>query len=226
MNQPGPDIAKSALIVVDMQNDFIHPDGAFAVLAKAHPERRIDMPFLSSTIPTTKRLIEAFRNAGRPVIYLAHVVKADYSDAAFPYWRGSTMKKTSFLVEGSWGAQVVDELAPRREEHLVVKKGFGGFSNTPMDTILRNYGATTCVVCGVTTCVCVSTTVRGGVEYNYRMIVVRDAVAEVNREQHESELKTLQRVFGEVNTTDEVVAMLKSVKPPVEPRAASASVLG
>jgi ureidoacrylate peracid hydrolase len=222
----GPDIHTSALIVVDMQNDFLHADGAFGVMAKAHPERRIDMPFLASTVPNVKRLIEAFRKAGRPVVYLAHVLKADYSDAAFPYWRGTTMKKTSFLVEGSWGAQVLDELAPRPDENLVIKKGFGGFSNTPLDTVLRNYGVTTCVVCGVTTCVCVSTTVRGGVEYNYRMIVVRDAVAEVSREQHESELKTIQRVFGEVHTTEEVAKLLAEVRATAGATAATATVLG
>jgi nicotinamidase-related amidase len=62
---------------------------------------------------------------------------------------------------------------------LIDKKGFGGFSNTPLDTILRNLGVTMCAVSGVITCVCVSTTVRGGLECNYRMILVSDAVAEI-----------------------------------------------
>jgi nicotinamidase-related amidase len=225
MPQAGPDIAKSALIVVDMQNDFLHPDGAFGQMAKAHPERQIDMPFLASTIPAVARLIAAFRRAGRPVVYLAHVLKADYSDAAFPYWRGTSMKKTSFLVEDSWGAKVIDELAPREDEHLVVKKGFGGFANTPLDTILRNYGVTTCVVSGVTTCVCVSTTVRGGLEYNYRMIIVPDAVAEVSRETHDAELKTMARVFGELKATAEVEALLAPLRSS-ESAPRTASVLG
>ena len=82
-------------------------------------------------------------------------------------------------VEGTWGADIVDELKPHEGEHLIAKKGFGGFSNTPLDTTLRNMGVTTCVVTGVTTCVCVSNTVRGGVEHNYRTILVSDATAEV-----------------------------------------------
>ena len=85
-------------------------------------------------------------------------------------------------VEGTWGAQIIDELKPQDGEHLVVKKGFGGFANTPLDTILRNMGVNTCVVSGVTTCVCVSNTVRGGVEQNYRMIIAAEGVAEVNRQ--------------------------------------------
>jgi ureidoacrylate peracid hydrolase len=207
----GPQIDRSALVIVDMQNDFVHPEGGFARLAREHPEAKIDMPFLIGTIPYVKRLAESFRKAGRPVVYVAHVLKSDYSDAAFPYWRatkGSTSGNRTFIVEGSWGAQIVDELKPEAGEHLVVKKGFGGFSNTPLDTILRNMGVNTCVVAGVTTCVCVSTTIRGGVEYNYRMIIVRDAVAEVHRDTHEAELKTMARIFADVKSTGEVIDML------------------
>ena len=207
----GPDISRSALVIVDMQNDFVHPDGHLARRARENPERGVDMPFLMGTIPNVKRLADAFQAMGRPVIYIAHVVKPDYSDAQFPYWRIGVPDITcnrTFIVEGSWGAQIIDDLKPRDGEHLIVKKGFGGFSNTPLDTILRTMGVTTCVVSGVTTCVCVSTTVRGGVEYNYRMILVGDAVAETNREAHEAELKTMARVFSDVKTTDEVVAML------------------
>jgi len=106
--------------------------------------------------------------------------------------------------------QIIDALQPRAGEHMVIKKGFGGFTNTPLDTILRTMGVTTCVVVGVTTCVCVSTTIRGGVEHNYRMILVKDAVAEINRETHEAEIQTMARLFADVRTTDEVIAMLVS----------------
>jgi ureidoacrylate peracid hydrolase len=206
----GPVIHKSALIIVDMQNDFVHPEGSFGTHAREAPEAGIDMPFLMGTIPQVTRLADAFRKVGRPVVYVAQVLKPDYSDAQFPYWHfGLTPgSNRAGCVEGTWGAQIIDELKPREGEHLVVKKGFGGFSNTPLDTILRNLGVTTCVVSGVTTCVCVSTTVRGGVEHNYRMILVADAVAEVSHDTHDAELKTMARVFADVKTTDEVVALL------------------
>ena len=93
-----------------------------------------------------------------------------------------------------------------------MKKGFGGFANTALDTTLRNMGVTTCVVVGVTTCVCVSNTVRGGVEHNYRMILVSDSVAEISRDSHEGELKTMNRIFADVRTTDEVKALLGTIK--------------
>jgi ureidoacrylate peracid hydrolase len=210
-----PDINKSALIIIDMQNDFLHREGNFSHIAREHPEFEIDTPFLIGTIPNVRRLVEAFRATGRPVVYLAHVLKPDYSDAAFPYWRvgvepGSGNR--THCVEGTWGAQIIDDLKPQEGDHLIVKKGFGGFSNTPLDTALRNMGVTTCVVSGVTTCVCVSTTIRGGVEYNYRMIVVGDAVAEVDRATHEAELKTMARIFADVKTTDDVIGMLDSIR--------------
>lgn len=122
----GPDITKAALVIVDMQNDFVHPDGGFAHRARENPEAAIDMPFLMGTIPQVKRLADAFRAAGRPVVYIAHVLKPDYSDAAFPYWRatrGSLAANRTFIVEGTWGAAIIDELKPHAGEHLVVKKG-------------------------------------------------------------------------------------------------------
>lgn len=215
MMMTGPDIENSAFIIVDMQNDFVHCEGGLAYRARENPEGNFDLPFVIGTIPPVKHLANAFRMAGRPVVYLAHVVKLDYSDAQFPYWRLTPPGgNRTFIVEGSWGAQIVDDLKPLNGEHLVVKKGFGGFSNTPLDTVLRAMGVTTCVVAGVMTGVCVSSTVRGGVEHNYRMIVVKDAVADVDREAHEVELRILRRVFADVRTVDEVVAMLASVTPP------------
>ena len=207
----GLDITRSALIIVDMQNDFLHPDGSFAHIAQQHPEAMIDLPFLVGTVPIVRRLADAFRAAGRPVVYVAHVLKPDYSDAAFPYWRLGLDPGTgnrTHCVEGTWGAEIIDELMPREGEHIVAKKGFGGFANTPLDTILRNLGVTTCVVTGVTTCVCVSNTVRGGVEHNYRMILVSDAVAEVSRDTHDSELKTMSRVFADVKVSDDILDLL------------------
>jgi hypothetical protein len=95
--------------------------------------------------------------------------------------RGSLSHNRTFIAEGTWGAQIIDDLKPQEGEHLVVKKGFGGFSNTPLDTILRNMAVNTCVVTGVTTCVCVSTTIRGG-------------GAEVHRDTHEADERVAAKV--------------------------------
>ena len=83
----GPDIERSALLIVDMQNDFLHRTETSVTSLGSIPNSKIDMPFLVGTTPNVRRLADAFRAAERPVVYLAHVLKPDYSNAAFPYWR-------------------------------------------------------------------------------------------------------------------------------------------
>jgi nicotinamidase-related amidase len=206
----GPEISKSALIIVDMQNDFVHADGGFARCAREYPERNWDIPFVMGTIPNVKRLLDAFRDADRPVIHVITTHRPDYADAEWPHWNsGLTGGDRTFLFEGSWGAQIVDELKPLEDERIVIKKGYGGFSNTPLDTMLRYSGVSTCVVAGVTTTVCVSTTLRGGVGHNYRMILVDDATAETNRALHEAEVKILGLTFADVMGTNAVTGLLK-----------------
>lgn len=211
------DIGTSALIVVDVQNDFVSEGGYFDRLAKMHPETGVDRGFLASTIPNIRRLVEAFRMLGRPVVYITHVLEPDYADACFPYWRmppDTDPLEAQFIVVGTWGARIVDELKPAPGEKVVVKKGFNGFHRTPLEAILRNLGVTTCVMTGVTTCVCVSSTTRGGVERNFRMMFVSDSTAEIHREWHQAELATMEYVYADVVTTDQVLEMLKALLSP------------
>jgi nicotinamidase-related amidase len=214
----GPDIGTSALIVVDMQNDFVSEDGYFDRVSKKHPASAVDREFLASVIPGIRRLVEGFRAAGRPVVYIKHLLESDYADACFPYWRlprDLDPVDAGFIVEGTWGSEIVDELKPAPGEKVVVKKGFNGFHRTPLESILRNLGVTTCVMTGVTTCVCVSSTTRGGVERNFRMLFVSDGTAEVHRAWHEAELATMDWVYADVVTSAQVLEMLRSPgRPP------------
>jgi len=78
----GPEIHKSALLIVDMQNDFVHTEGGFAQMAREAPEAGIDMQFLMNTIPRIQRLADAFRAAARPVVYIAPLlskINSEYS---------------------------------------------------------------------------------------------------------------------------------------------------
>ena len=121
----GADIARSALIIVDMQNDFLHRDGSFAQTAREHPEARIDLPFLAGTVPYVRRLADAFRAARRPVVYIDTCSSPTISDAAFPFWRLGIEPKSwnrTHCVEGTWGAEIVDELKPHKANTLFQKK--------------------------------------------------------------------------------------------------------
>jgi ureidoacrylate peracid hydrolase len=199
---------KQALLIVDMENDVIKEGGYNHSLVK-DGIIPIDFEFYASPIPNVKRLAEAFRAAGKPVIYITLELRPDYSDACFPYWRMHEPIERHFHVEGTWGAQIVDELTPEEGDYKVIKKGFGGFHNTELETILHNLDIDTCVVTGVGTPVCVGSTVREGVSRNFRMVVVSDGTASFTRPSHEGELKTIMHPIADVKTTDEVIETLE-----------------
>ena len=201
------DILNSALIVVDMQNDFLHKDGYFGKAAKNGAP--YDMVFFASPATNIKRLAAAFRGAHRPVFFITMVLKPDYSDACFPYWRFPGAIGNKFLVEGTWGAEIIAELTPEEGDHVVVKTGYGGFYNTPLASMLRNLKVGTCVITGVGTPVCVSTTCREGVSRNFLVVVVSDATASTDSKSHEAELLHLAHPFADVMTTNEVIGMLE-----------------
>jgi len=210
----GPDIAQSALIVVDMQNDFVGEGGYFDRVAKKYPELAVDREFLASTIPNIQRLIAGFRTAGRPVVYVQSVLEPDFSDAHFPYWflpDDPGPIESRFIVKGTWGSEIISELKPEPGETVVIKKGFNGFHQTPLESVLRQRGVTTCVMTGVTTCVCVSSTTRAGVERDFKMVFTSDGTAEVHREWHEAELSAMNWAIADVKTSDEVLELVKSI---------------
>lgn len=198
---------KSALLIVDMQNDAIRKDGYHG--KNAEKGAPVDLDFLASPIPNIKRLAAAFRAADKPVIYVLMSLRPDYSDACFPYWRFDRPVERGFHVEGTWGNQIIDELTPEKSDYMVVKKGYGGFHNTELEPLLRNLGVDTCVMTGVGTPICVGITVREGVSRNFRMVVVSDGTAALRRESHEAELRLLPHPLADVKTTDEVLEMLK-----------------
>lgn len=206
------DIDRSALLIVDMQNDYLHPDGGFARAAREHPERGWDMDFLRSPLPNIARLATAFRAAGRPVIFIVMAHDPAYADAQWPHRRlGLTGDGRDFLVAGSWGAEIVAELAPQPGDILVRKRAYNGFSSSTLDTVLRHYDVRACAVTGVTTAVCVSSTIRGGVDHSYDMLLVRDAVAETSRAWHEAESGILSLAFAAAApSTDDLLAVLEN----------------
>ena len=136
------------MIIIDMQNDFLHPDGGFGRRAQRQPKYQAGMSLLAQTVPMVKRLLDGFRRAGRPVVHVIMAHQPDYADAQWPHWRhGLTAEGREFLIEGSWGARIIDELTPQRGEYVVVKKGYGGFANPALNTILRSRDVTNLCRC-------------------------------------------------------------------------------
>lgn len=205
------DMDRAALIIVDMQNDFLHNQGFVRKSSRAIGVPSSALDLLHKPIPNIKRLAEGFRQRGLNVIYIYTAWEKDYSDVALPLKKlGPKAKEVGALVKGSWGAQIIDELTPHESDHQVMKKAYGAFFQTPLDRMLRNMEIKTLVMTGVATNFCVETTLREAVAYGYEIILANDGAATFDPEGHQATLKVVSTGFGEVMTTDEILDSLSS----------------
>ncbi len=184
------DPERTALIIVDMLNDFVDSRGTLVV------------PAAEGLIPVQRKLLDAARESGMVVLYLADHHRPD--DPEFKMW-------PPHAVEGTWGAQVVPELAPRDNGRVIPKRRYSGFFGTDLDLTLREAGATTIVLVGVLTDICVMYTSADASARAYRVIVVRDATASTSEEAHQFALKHVESVHGAtVVSSDELLTALST----------------
>ena len=170
------DPAHTALIVIDMQRDFIEPGGFGAALGN-------DVSLLKKIVPTVARLIEAFRAAKLPIIHTRECHKPDLSDCppakltrGKPSLRiGDPGSMGRILIAGEPGADIVPELAAKPGEMVLDKPGKGAFYATPLGDMLKARGITHLVFAGVTTEVCVQTTMREANDRGYECLLAEDA---------------------------------------------------
>jgi biuret amidohydrolase len=166
----------TALIVIDMQRDFAEPGGFGASLGN-------DVSRVVAIVPTVKRLIEGFRAAGLPVIHTMECHRPDLSDLppakrdrGNPSIRiGDTGPMGRVLIAGEPGTAILDELAPLPGEIVIEKPGKGAFYATSLSNDLKWIGARQLVFAGVTTEVCVQTTMREANDRGYECLVAEDA---------------------------------------------------
>jgi len=165
-----------ALIVIDMQRDFAEPGGFGASLGN-------DVSRITKIIPDVKRLIEGFRSAGLPVIHTMECHKADLSDLPpAKRNRGNPSLKIGdegpmgrVLIVGEPGTAILSELAPIDGEIVIEKPGKGAFYATPLGEILKARGLEQLVFAGVTTEVCVQTTMREANDRGYECLLAEEA---------------------------------------------------
>ena len=213
---------RAALIVVDMQNAYLHPKGSFARLwPEAASEnagsidvlndpvaagKQFDLTLLRHAIPGCARLIGAARKAGVPVIYLTYVYRADYRDGGVLIQHiNPAFKDVGYVAEGTWDAEVVDELKPEPGDIVVEKSRYSGFYGSRLEPVLRSLGAQTLVMCGVGTHHCVECTARDAHMRDYRVFITRDATGEANQTWKEASLAAFEQGFGWVVDVADVV---------------------
>ncbi|MSO64656.1 MAG: cysteine hydrolase [Alphaproteobacteria bacterium] len=190
----------TALIVVDMQNGFLSPKGSIAKLGR-------DWSRLAAAIPGVQRLLAGARQARLPIFHTQFVYEADYRDSG-PRVREQNpgLIEVGLCAAGSWDAEIAPECAPRPGEVVIIKNRPSSFYSTRLEGYLRSQKIRSVVVCGVTTNICVETTVRDAAQRDYRTFVVRDAVGEVEEDRHTVALKSMEYLFARVMTVDEVLA--------------------
>lgn len=205
-------LSSPALIVVDMQNDFVRVGAPLEV-----PEAR-------ATIAQHRRLIEAFRARDLPVVFLRWVSIADdpyldllphfgwvrHLDEETAACRPGRMRHYEELDRAADAAAVIDELSPLPAEVQIDKRGYGGFLGTDLHATLQGLGRRSLVVTGVVAEICVEDTVRQAFQFHYRTTVVSDAVASRRPDRQAAMLEIVAAGYGWVATTDEIIGSLAS----------------
>jgi nicotinamidase-related amidase len=204
--------SQCALVIIDMQRDFLEPGGFGEMLGN-------DVAQLRRAIEPNQRLLAAWRAAGLLAIHTREGHRPDLADLS-PAKKvrgggattiGDAGPMGRILVRGEPGHDIIPELYPAPGEPVIDKPGKGAFFATDLHTILQNRGITQLVVTGVTTEVCVNTTVREANDRGYDCLVVADCCASYFPEFHEVGLRMIKAqggIFGWVADADDVIAAL------------------
>jgi nicotinamidase-related amidase len=210
------DPAHTALLIIDMQRDFLEPAGFGEMLGN-------DVSQLRRTIEPNKRLLTAWRVAGLPVIHTREGHRPDLSDLP-PAKKIRGGGKTTIgdpgpmgriLVRGEEGHDIIPELYPLPSEPVIDKPGKGAFFATDLHAILQHRGIQKLIVTGVTTEVCVNTTVREANDRGYDCLVPEDCVGSYFPEFQEAGLKMIKAqggIFGWVSDSSKILAVLPNGK--------------
>ena len=214
--EPSPvtiDPAETALIIIDMQKDFLYPDGYGAFLGN-------DVTLLQRTIAPIQALLAAARGRGMLVIHTREGHLPDLSDCPptkLNRWPpgnriGDMGPMGRILVRGEAGHAIVDELAPAPGELVIDKPGKNAFYATDLEEVLRTRDIRNLLVTGVTTDVCCSATVIAANDRGYNAIVLRDCVASYSPERHAAVLDVIKAqggIFGWVTDSTAVLAAMQ-----------------
>jgi len=206
------DLDRTALVIIDMQRDFLEPGGFGETLGN-------DVSLLQRAVAPCKAVLDAARAAGMLVIHTREGHRPDLSDAPpAKVERGSPSLRIGapgpmgrILIRGEPGHDIIPELYPIEGEPVIDKPGKGAFCETDLGLTLRNCGIDNLVVCGVTTEVCVNTTVREANDRGYRCIVLGDCCASYFPEFHEMGLKMIKAqggIFGWVSDSKKMLSAL------------------
>jgi ureidoacrylate peracid hydrolase len=217
------DPARTAVIVVDMENDFAAKGGLF-------DRAGVDISGAQKAIAPTAKVLAAARQAGIKIIYLKMAYRADLSDLGAPdsvnrtrhlkrgigqTIRAPDGRESRILIRDTWDTDIVPELKPQPSDILIYKTRFSGFYQTDLDATLKKLGIKYLIVTGVTTSICVESTVRDAMFRDYLCVLLSDCMSEpighdLPRTNHEASLLNAEMWFGWVSDSERVIKALSA----------------
>ena len=215
------DTARTAVIVVDMQNDFCSTGGMF-------DRAGVDLSMVQKAVAPIRKVLQAARQSGISIVYLKMAFRPDLSDLGasdspnrvrhLQFGAGQPSDSPDgrpgrFLVRDTWNTEVIADLQPEPGDISLYKTRFSGFYQTELDDILRGRGIRNLIFTGCTTSVCVDSTLRDAMFRDYRCLLLADCAGEpigsdLARSNHESSLLVIQTLFGWVTRSDELIEAL------------------
>lgn len=195
----------SALLIIDVQNDFCAEGGYFHSLGK-------DTSMIRDMIPTLIKLVDETRSLGIRIIWIQQTtLPGGCSDSpAWLYCKTRDGKRPDYVTKGTWGHEFVDGLQPLNGETVMQKFRFSAFTKTPLDLLLQASDIKTVIIAGVVTQGCVEATTRDASYHDYFTVVIEDCVASTSRDLHEASLKYMASRY-DILTSVELLTLWKGI---------------
>lgn len=197
--------SKTALLVVDMINDLVHPQGVYGKQGLSNPK-------VNDITPSIVKVMGACRSLGIPSIGIVTITHRNAD--GIPVDLGPVLAQRTFLrqeglIPGTWGTQIIDELPPC--DFIIEKIRLNSFFNTGLESLLRGLGVQTVLIAGIQTNYCVESTARAAWDLDYQFALLEDCVTCFDPRLHQASLETLANLGG-VAGSDYVIEVLKRSK--------------
>jgi nicotinamidase-related amidase len=187
-------MGKAALLIIDMQNDFVLEG------------RPLKVAGARAVIPKIQTVLAEFRKLSLPVFHVLRVHRPDGSDVEII--RKERFRMQPFAVAGTAGAAIIDELKPQPGEYVLTKTRMSAFIGTELDLMLRTLGVSTLFVCGIQTPNCIRTTVFDGIAYNYPVVLIDDATGASSDDVHRANVRDMENIGVRIVKTAEIPGIL------------------
>jgi ureidoacrylate peracid hydrolase len=198
------DPGHSALLLVDVQNDFAAENGAM------HREGR-DVSLCQAMIPRLETMLEAARTAGAHIVWIRNVYNTGPNWYLSEVWLEQARRRRNgayvdypVCEPGEWNGDFY-KIRPNKNELIVTKHRYGAFEGTDLDLALRSQGIRTVIMTGIATNVCVETTARQAFMKDYYVVCLSDCTATFSQAQHDAALFNIEQFFGQVTNSEEVM---------------------